>query len=111
MTQGTDPHSCCALEVDPNETRMALGGELTVAEAQELHTQAIRCVTLGKPIRVDLANVTYVDAAILQLLAATRRAAVSAHVPFVVQHAAPSLINDAELLGLGAVLTEGAETP
>jgi anti-anti-sigma factor len=53
---------------EPRSSVLALAGDLTIHEAQELKSVLVRFVTESKAPEIDLLNVTAIDTAGLQLL-------------------------------------------
>ena len=100
----------CELTVDQRGARLLLNGDVTIADALKVHEEAMRALALGVPMQIDLSNVTYLDAAMLQLLAAIQRAAASSRILVSVQHAAQPLLQDAQLMGMKGILSEDQES-
>jgi len=94
----------CKVVIGQQEIQLVLNGDLTIAEVASVHHDAIRAIAAGIPITVDLSGVTYLDAAMLQLLAAMRTAAAGLHIGLTLKHASETLHEDAQLLGLSKVL-------
>jgi anti-anti-sigma regulatory factor len=55
------------------EIRLTRSGELTLASAQQLRSELCETLELGGPVVLDLAQVTEVDLACLQVLASAER--------------------------------------
>ncbi len=109
MPSLNSPELACELVIGPQAVQMVLNGDLTIAEVVSVHKDALRALTIGVPVVVDLSGATYLDAAMLQLLAALRTAATGARIPFSLQHAGQALLDDAHLLGLSKVLLDDSE--
>ena len=102
--------SACELVVGQQEVQLILNGDLTIADSVNVHKEALRAVSLGVALVVDLSAATYLDAAILQLLAAVRTSATGMRIPFTLQHASEAVVNDARMLGLSKVLLDHSVT-
>ena len=81
-------------------------GELTIVHAAALHKELLQAVAQGLEIRLDLENVVYLDAAILQLICATRRTAVATGVQYSLHHVQQCVIESAQVFGMESVLTD-----
>jgi anti-sigma B factor antagonist len=57
-----------AVEQHENECQVVIDGEMTIYTAAELKAQLIPVLTVDKPLRINLANVTEIDSAGVQLL-------------------------------------------
>jgi anti-anti-sigma regulatory factor len=54
------------------EIRIAIAGDLTLNSAQQLRTELLECFGSGKAAEIDLAGVTEIDLACLQVLLAAQ---------------------------------------
>lgn len=84
-------------------TRIALDGELTIYRAAELR-QTLLGVLEGQPdgLDIDLAAVTEIDSAGVQLLMAAKRAAQAAGHPLSLSNHSEAVVDVLELLNLAA---------
>lgn len=93
------------------DSTLVLTGELTIADAATLHQTLLAALRGGAGIRVDLTDVVYVDAAILQLLCAAQKSAAAHGGQVMLQGVQDSVIQDARLLGLESVLLGRSDVP
>ena len=92
--------------VGADNVTLILTGELTITHAAALQNELLQAVAQGLEIRLDLAHAVYLDAAILQLICATRRTAVAMGIQFALQHVQPCVIESARVFGMGSVLSD-----
>jgi anti-anti-sigma regulatory factor len=71
-----------AFQLDSNgsEFRIRLSGDVTIAEAQPLHSALVAAISADTTLAIDARDATRLDAAIVQLLLAAARAAARSHV-------------------------------
>lgn len=89
-----------------NNVTLTLRGEITIADAVALHKELLQVVARGLEIQIELAHAVYLDAAILQLITATRQTAVAMGVQFALQHVPQGVIESAQTFGMGSVLMD-----
>jgi len=85
---------------------LELRGDLTVADASKVRDYALRALAAGRSLCLDLSEVSYLDAAMLQLLKAIRGFAARSQAAFTLKDVSPNLLDDAQMLGMQDVLVE-----
>ena len=90
---------------------MALDGELTIYRAAELKPLLLATLPGTGPILLDLAEVTEVDSAGVQLLLLLRREALAAGRTLQLLNPSLAVAEAFELLDLGARFDEGVAAP
>jgi anti-anti-sigma factor len=92
-----------------DETTLAMSGELTIADAVGFHQRLLRALARSADLRLDLAEVLYMDASILQLICAAHRSAATHGVQVILENVQLPLTQDARMLGLEPVLSSDAK--
>lgn|GEM_PF-3566254 len=95
--------------VQSDAVALSPSGELTIADAAELHEKLLRALGGGLELSLDLGQVTYADAAILQLLSAAQKSAAVRAGKVVLRNVSEPLVRDAKTVGLGAVLQNDSD--
>jgi len=90
-----------------NDVTLTFTGDLTIADAAALHKELLKAVAHRLELRLDLEHAVYLDAAILQLICATRRTAVATGVQCSLHHVQQCVIESAQIFGMGSVLADG----
>jgi len=91
-----------SVKVTHQVCRLALSGEITIAQSSNLREEALRALAKGLPIAVDLSAVTYLDAACLQVIHSLRN---TAGASVSVAGTPAQLLDDARMLGMQEVVT------
>lgn len=57
----------------PSENSIALQGSLDVTTVSTMHSQWVDCLSADESIRIDMADVTNIDASVIQLILASQK--------------------------------------
>jgi len=94
-----------------NSTTIELTGELTVNRLDEFCSQfSSELITTQCEFTLDCTELKYIDAALLQVIAALRLEAQHCGAIFRVKHVPDSILRDARLLGMETILLDLAQT-
>jgi anti-anti-sigma factor len=94
--------------VGEDNVTLTLTGELTIVHAAALHKELLLAVAQAHEIRLEMEHVVYLDAAILQLICATRRTADATGAQCSLHHVQQCVIESAQVFGMGSVLTDSS---
>lgn len=90
-----------------NSTTIELTGELTVNRLDEFCSQfPTELMKTRRQITLDCIGLKYIDAALLQVIAALRVEAQHCGSVFNVQHVPEAILRDARLLGMAGILLD-----
>lgn len=93
-----------------NTTTIELSGELTMTRLDEFWSQVSSTpITTQSEVTLDCRELKYIDAALLQAIAALRLEAQHRGVAFGVKHVSESILRDTRLLGMVEVLQDGPQ--
>jgi anti-anti-sigma factor len=81
-------------------TRLALEGEITIYQAAELRPRLVEALAAAGALEIDLAAVTALDTAGVQLLLAARREARARTCELTFANPSPAVVEVLDLLGL-----------
>lgn len=98
------------MHVGADHVTLTFTGELTIVHAAALYQELLQAVAQGREIRLEMEHAVYLDAAILQLICATRRTALATGIEFALQHVQQCVIDSALVFGMGSVLTDSTST-
>jgi len=89
-------------------TKIGLSGELTMTRLDEFWSQVSSApITTQGEVTLDCRDLKYIDAVLLQAVAALRLEAQHRGVGFSVKHVSESILKDARLLGMVGILQDG----
>lgn len=90
-----------------NTTTIELSGELTMTRLDEFWAQVSSTpIATQSHFTLDCRELKYIDAALLQAIAALRLEAQHRGVTFSVKQVSESILRDAQLLGMAAILQD-----
>jgi anti-anti-sigma factor len=92
-------------------TTLSLDGELTIYRATELCAELKRALSGGTDLELNLAGVTEMDSAGVQLLMAARKTALGAGCALRLTHLSPAVAEVFETLGLAGLFSDPVPAP
>ena len=94
------------LELSEHETRVVLGGRFSVSNCRETQATLIEALALGRPLRLDLADLGEADVSLVQLVLCTRASARALGIVLTITHHGYAFRHTLERSGFADLLEE-----